>query len=145
MNNSIINDKGYYRLPDDIDNYISGYSDRTESFLKNELSAEEFKSIRVINGIYEQRENNTYMVRIRISAGMLTLSQGKCIAELARTYGNGQIHVTNQTGYPASWHQYQRHTVNHAQFTESESCSHWRRGEFSSEYYLSSTRRTLCH
>ena len=47
-------------------------------------------------GIYEQRTTGKYMVRIRVSAGLVLPSQMERIAELSNNYGNGIVHVTTR-------------------------------------------------
>ncbi|HEY3297580.1 MAG TPA: nitrite/sulfite reductase, partial [Armatimonadota bacterium] len=47
-------------------------------------------------GIYEQRENDTYMVRIRGAAGIFLPYQVKLIADLAEEFGDGIVHVTTR-------------------------------------------------
>ena len=41
-----------------------------------------FKAIRVAHGVYEQRQNHTYMIRIRCAAGGITPRQLRKTAEL---------------------------------------------------------------
>ncbi|MFH1715716.1 MAG: sulfurtransferase TusA family protein [Planctomycetota bacterium] len=47
-------------------------------------------------GIYEQRTEGKYMVRIRIGAGFVLPHQLQRIARLSKTHGNGIVHVTTR-------------------------------------------------
>lgn len=86
----------HYSLPDHVDRHIQAYSDELERFLSGTTSDDEFKPLRVINGIYEQRVDGTYMTRVRISAGMITIAQLKLVAALAEEFGNGRVHLTTR-------------------------------------------------
>lgn len=55
-----------------------------------------FKAIRVAHGVYEQRQDHTYMIRIRCAAGGITPIQLKKTAELAEQYGGGEVHFTTR-------------------------------------------------
>ena len=55
-----------------------------------------FKAIRVAHGVYEQRQDHTYMIRIRCAAGGLTPEQLRKAAELAEAYGGGEVHFTTR-------------------------------------------------
>lgn len=55
-----------------------------------------FKAIRVAHGVYEQRQEHTYMIRIRCAAGGITPKQLKKVAELGRLYGSGEVHFTTR-------------------------------------------------
>jgi sulfite reductase (ferredoxin) len=55
-----------------------------------------FKAIRVAHGVYEQRQEHTYMIRIRCAAGGITPTQLKKVAELGDVYGGGEVHFTTR-------------------------------------------------
>lgn len=84
------------RLPERIREETFRYRGQVERFLKGELSPMAFKVYRVPMGIYEQRTSGTYMVRVRIAAGIASSSQLVRIAELSRRHGNGVVHVTTR-------------------------------------------------
>ncbi|MDR2166044.1 MAG: sulfurtransferase TusA family protein [Zoogloeaceae bacterium] len=79
---------------DDFQTFRRQYAD----FVAGRLDALTFKTIRVPFGIYEQREANTYMVRVKLTGGLLTPAQLLALAELAETYANGTLHVTTRGG-----------------------------------------------
>lgn len=65
-------------------------------FVKGQIDPIKFKAIRVAHGVYEQRQRDTYMIRIRCAAGGITPRQLKKTAELADAYGSGEVHFTTR-------------------------------------------------
>ena len=73
----------FYQIPDnlaaeldELDSYIARYQ-------SGEIDAATLKARRVPFGCYEQRKDNTYMVRIRTTGGALTPNQLRTIAEIS--------------------------------------------------------------
>ena len=85
-----------YQLPDSVVADTRAFRREVEKFISGETSAVAFRGLRVPMGIYEQRENDTYMVRVRGAAGVFLPHQVKLIADLSITYGNGIVHVTTR-------------------------------------------------
>lgn len=56
----------------------------------------QFRIIRVPAGVYEQRENGTYMLRVRFPAGGVLPSHLRRLGEVAAQFGNGLLHVTTR-------------------------------------------------
>ena len=76
-------------------------SDRVEQFreqvgrrLSGELTEDEFKPIRLMNGLYLQL--HAYMLRVAIPYGLLSSPQMRKLAEVARTYDRGYAHFTTR-------------------------------------------------
>ncbi len=88
--------ESFYRLPADLAEDIEAYEREVSRFLSKELAAPIFKARRVSRGVYEQRQNGTYMVRIRVAAGSLTAEQCRILAESSREFGNGLLHITTR-------------------------------------------------
>lgn len=86
----------FYALPPDLADDIDAYEGDVRRFLSGELPAPVFRAKRVPRGVYEQRENGTYMVRVRVAGGTLTSSQAERLAALSRQFGNGLLHVTTR-------------------------------------------------
>ena len=84
------------RIPDTVREDVLGYREQVAKFLRGEIKPISFKAYRVPMGIYEQRTEGKYMVRIRIGAGMALGYQLERIAELSKTYGNAVLHVTTR-------------------------------------------------
>jgi sulfite reductase (ferredoxin) len=86
----------FYKIPenlpaelDELDSYIARYQ-------RGEIDAATLKVRRVPFGCYEQREDGTYMVRIRATGGALTPLQLRVIAEISARYGSDAIHITTR-------------------------------------------------
>ncbi len=65
-------------------------------FKSGELNPIKFKAFRVAHGVYEQRQPDTYMIRIRCAAGGITPIQLKKASEIAEAYGSGEVHFTTR-------------------------------------------------
>ena len=74
-------------LPED----LQRLRDKTEAFLRGEISATRYRVVRVPMGIYEQRKAGSYMIRIRLPAGRATPPQLRAMARAAREYGDGRV------------------------------------------------------
>jgi sulfite reductase (ferredoxin) len=86
----------FYKIPDnllaeldELDSYIASYQ-------RGEIDATTLKVRRVPFGCYGQREDGTYMVRIRTTGGALTPVQLRTIAEISTRYGSDAIHITTR-------------------------------------------------
>ncbi|MDP2991641.1 MAG: sulfite reductase, beta subunit (hemoprotein), partial [Kiritimatiellota bacterium] len=86
----------YYRLPSNLGEDIETYAGEVQRFLAKQLSPAVFKAKRVPRGIYEQRRDGTYMLRVRVAGGTLTVAQACALSELSRDFSNGSLHVTTR-------------------------------------------------
>lgn len=85
-----------YKIPQTLSGDISRLSSQAEDYLQGRLPAEEFKSSRVPMGIYEQRQDGTYMARIRTTGGIISPSQFLEVIQVARRNGSGLLHITTR-------------------------------------------------
>lgn len=85
-----------YEIPLSLNDEINALEESISQYRKGYLNPVKFKGIRVPFGIYEQRKDDTYMVRIRCAAGIITTVQLIRAAELSRLYGAGALHVTTR-------------------------------------------------
>lgn len=69
-----------------------------EEYKNGNISKEIFKSYRVPMGIYEERKENSYMVRPRTPAGVISLFQLNEINKIAEKYAQGELHFTTRQG-----------------------------------------------
>ena len=67
-----------------------------DGFIAGDIHPVKFKGIRVAHGLYEQRQEETYMLRIRCAAGGITPSQLRKVAELGEAYGSNEVHFTTR-------------------------------------------------
>lgn len=85
-----------YKLPKQLDNDIAKLETLIEQFKAGEISSGELKAYRVPSGVYEQRENDTYMLRIRCPGGIITPTQLQKVVEISEKYGKDCIHLTTR-------------------------------------------------
>ncbi|MDP3175530.1 MAG: nitrite/sulfite reductase [Phenylobacterium sp.] len=83
-------------------------SDRTAEFrtqvarrLSGEITEDQFKMVRLMNGLYLQL--HAYMLRVAIPYGALDARQMRKLAEIARTYDKGYGHFTTRTNLQFHW------------------------------------------
>ncbi|MFI4935749.1 MAG: nitrite/sulfite reductase [Caulobacterales bacterium] len=83
-------------------------ADRTAEFreqcarrLAGEITEDQFKPIRLMNGLYLQL--HAYMLRIAIPYGALTSAQLRKLGYIARTYDKGYGHFTTRTNIQLHW------------------------------------------
>ena len=69
--------------------------------LAGELTEDEFKPLRLMNGLYLQL--HAYMLRIAIPYGTLASRQLRKLAEIARKYDRGFGHFTTRTNLQFNW------------------------------------------
>ena len=84
------------KTPEDIISYTKNHRKKVKEILSSQLNPQEKKKYLSSMGIYEERDTNTYMVRVRNLAGISTLEELKKISELADSYSQGQIHFTTR-------------------------------------------------
>ncbi len=84
------------KIPQEVIQEEKNYRNKVEELKNGILEAERFKPYRVSMGIYEQRDNDTYMIRTRIPSGVVTLEQLEKINSLAKQYAHGYIHFTTR-------------------------------------------------
>ncbi len=82
-------------LPPTLDADIDNFDSEVRQFEAGTLTPAEFKHHRVIWGIYEQRQDTTYMLRTRIPGGRISPAQARTIAQLSKKHG-GRIHVSTR-------------------------------------------------
>lgn len=84
-----------------IDERIKQYRDQVQRRLANELSEEEFLPLRLQNGLYMQR--HAHMLRVAIPYGMLSSTQMRMLAHIARKYDRGYGHFTTRQNIQYNW------------------------------------------
>lgn len=67
-----------------------------EQFKQGEISGAQLKSNRVPMGIYEQRQDGHYMLRIRCTGGLITPRQLQKVAEVGKQVNCSHIHITTR-------------------------------------------------
>ena len=87
---------GVYRLPESLPDDLEQLGRLTTQFKEGAISAARYQAFRVPQGVYEQRESGTFMLRIRLPAGMLLPHQMRKLAEVSHRHGNGVLHITTR-------------------------------------------------
>lgn len=84
-----------------VDERVEQYRDQTRRFLAGELPDEEFRALRLMNGLYIQRQ--APMLRVAIPYGLMSSNQLRKMAHIARTYDKGYGHFTTRTNIQYNW------------------------------------------
>ncbi|MBQ9230587.1 MAG: sulfurtransferase TusA family protein [Prevotella sp.] len=85
-----------YIIPESLTADIQYNQRLIEQFRKGEISGAQLKSNRVPMGIYEQRQDGHYMLRIRCTGGLITPRQLRRVAEVGRQVNCSHIHITTR-------------------------------------------------
>ncbi|MFN0163421.1 MAG: nitrite/sulfite reductase [Burkholderiales bacterium] len=80
---------------------VAQFRDQTRRFLAGELTEEEFRPLRLQNGLYVQR--HAPMLRVAIPYGMLAARQLRTLAHIARTFDRGYGHFTTRQNVQFNW------------------------------------------
>ena len=80
---------------------VRQFRDQTQRFLKGTLSEEEFRPLRLRNGLYIQR--HAPMLRVAVPYGLLSTRQLRMLAHLARKYDRDYGHFTTRQNIQYNW------------------------------------------
>jgi sulfite reductase (NADPH) hemoprotein beta-component len=80
---------------------VEQFRDQVRRRLSGELTEEQFKPLRLTNGLYLQL--HAYMLRIAIPYGTLSSRQLRKLAEIARQYDRGYGHFTTRQNLQLNW------------------------------------------
>src|SRR5215469_10333293 len=80
---------------------VAEFRDQVQRRLSGELSEDEFKMLRLQNGVYLQL--HAYMFRIAIPYGTLSSKQLRRLAHVARKYDRGYGHFTTRQNIQFNW------------------------------------------
>ncbi|MGB8599970.1 MAG: nitrite/sulfite reductase [Burkholderiales bacterium] len=84
-----------------VDERVAQFRDQTRRFLAGELSEDEFRPLRLQNGLYIQRY--APMLRIAVPYGLLSSKQVRKLAHIAREYDKGYGHFTTRQNIQFNW------------------------------------------
>jgi sulfite reductase (NADPH) hemoprotein beta-component len=84
-----------------IEERVAQFRDQVERRLQGSLLEDEFKPLRLQNGLYLQR--HAYMLRVAIPYGMLSSSQLRVLANIAVQYDRGYGHFTTRQNVQFNW------------------------------------------
>ncbi|MDG5496247.1 nitrite/sulfite reductase [Niveispirillum sp. BGYR6] len=80
---------------------VEQFRAQVERRLKGEITEEEFKPIRLMNGLYLQL--HAYMLRVAVPYGMLDSTKLRRLARIARVYDKGYGHLTTRQNIQFNW------------------------------------------
>src|ERR1039457_6934221 len=80
---------------------VAQFRDQTRRFLAGELNDDEFRHLRLRNGLYIQR--HAPMLRVAIPYGLLSSVQLRVLGAIARRYDRGYGHFTTRQNIQYNW------------------------------------------
>jgi sulfite reductase (NADPH) hemoprotein beta-component len=80
---------------------VAQYRDQVRRFLAGDLSEEEFRPLRLQNGLYIQR--HAPMLRVAIPYGLLSAKQLRMLGAIARKYDRGYGHFSTRQNIQFNW------------------------------------------
>jgi sulfite reductase (NADPH) hemoprotein beta-component len=80
---------------------VAQFREQVARRLAGELSEEEFRPLRLMNGLYLQL--HAYMLRVAIPYGTLSARQMRALAHIARRYDKGYGHFTTRQNIQYNW------------------------------------------
>jgi sulfite reductase (NADPH) hemoprotein beta-component len=84
-----------------IDERVAQFRDQTQRYLNGTLSEDEFRPLRLQNGLYVQRY--APMLRIAVPYGLLSSQQLRKVAQISRDYDRGYAHVSTRQNIQLNW------------------------------------------
>ncbi|HRF62181.1 MAG TPA: nitrite/sulfite reductase [Candidatus Competibacter sp.] len=84
-----------------VDERVAQYRDQVRRYLAGELSDDEFRPLRLMNGLYIQR--HAPMLRVAIPYGLLSSRQLRTLAHIARRYDKGFGHFSTRQNIQYNW------------------------------------------
>ena len=84
-----------------VDERVAQFRGQTARFLAGQLSEDEFRPLRLQNGLYIQK--HAPMLRVAIPYGMLSSTQVRMLAHIARKYDRGYGHFTTRQNIQFNW------------------------------------------
>jgi len=84
-----------------VDERVAQFADQTRRFLAGQLTEDEFRVLRLQNGLYIQR--HAPMLRVAIPYGMLASRQLRKLAEIARRWDRGYGHFSTRQNLQFNW------------------------------------------
>jgi len=80
---------------------VAQFRDQVNRRVAGALTEDEFKPLRLMNGLYLQL--HAYMLRVAIPYGVLSATQMRRLAHIARTYDKGYGHFTTRQNIQYNW------------------------------------------
>jgi len=84
-----------------VDERVAQYRDQTRRYLAGELTDDEFRPLRLQNGLYIQR--HAPMLRIAVPYGMLSSRQLRKLGDIAKRFDKGYGHFSTRQNCQLNW------------------------------------------
>jgi len=84
-----------------VDERVRQFAGQVRRYRRGEIGEDEFKQLRLRNGLYLQR--HAYMLRVAIPYGLLSSDQMRRLAHIARRYDRGYGHFTTRQNIQYNW------------------------------------------
>jgi len=84
-----------------VDQRVAQFKDQVARRINGTLAEEEFRPLRLQNGLYHQR--HAYMLRVAIPYGLLSAKQLRTLALIAEKYDRGYGHFTTRQNIQFNW------------------------------------------
>ncbi|NMZ62380.1 MULTISPECIES: nitrite/sulfite reductase [Pseudomonas] len=84
-----------------VEDRVKQFRDQTRRYLAGELTGEEFRPLRLQNGLYIQRY--APMLRVAVPYGLLSSRQVRKLAQIARDYDKGYAHISTRQNVQYNW------------------------------------------
>ncbi len=84
-----------------VDQRVAQFRDQTRRYLAGDLTEDEFRPLRLQNGLYIQRY--APMLRVAVPYGELNSKQVRMLAHIARTYDRNYGHFTTRQNIQFNW------------------------------------------
>ncbi len=84
-----------------VEQRVAQFRDQTRRCLDGELTEEEFRPLRLQNGLYIQR--HAPMLRVAVPYGLLSSRQLRTLAQIAREYDRGYGHFSTRQNIQFNW------------------------------------------
>lgn len=84
-----------------LDERVAQFRDQMDRYLNGEIPDQEFLPLRLQNGLYVQRL--APMLRVSVPYGLLSSTQLRMLASIARRYDKGYAHITTRQNIQYNW------------------------------------------
>ena len=89
-----------------VDERVAQFRDQTTRFLDGRLSEDDFRPLRLQNGLYVQK--HAPMLRVAVPYGLLNTKQVRMFAHIAREYDRDYAHFTTRQNIQYNWPELKR-------------------------------------
>lgn len=85
-----------YRLPNTLSGDIANLGTLAKEYQDGKIKSVQFKAFRVPMGIYEQRQDEVYMSRVRTTGGVIYPEQFLKLIDIAQNHRSNLLHITTR-------------------------------------------------